>query len=97
MNETSLLSRAEQFSRCVRNRRQRLAMHIGRLDPPVSRTKTLRQNAHVELILKKGYEAMTVQDICDTANVGRSTFYAHYTGKDDLRRKSFEHLRKLSS
>ncbi len=47
------------------------------------------------MILRKGYEAMTIRDICDTANVGRSTFYAHYTGKDDLRRSSFEHLRKL--
>ena len=72
-------------------------MHRGRADRRTGRTKTLLQNAHVELILKKGYEAMTVQEICDTANVGRSTFYAHYTGKDDLRRKSFEHLRKLLS
>jgi AcrR family transcriptional regulator len=46
------------------------------------------------LILKKGYEAITIQDICDEANVGRSTFYAHYTSKDDLKRKGFEHLRK---
>jgi AcrR family transcriptional regulator len=53
------------------------------------------QQAHVAVILKKGYEAMTIQDICDEANVGRSTFYAHYKSKDDLRRSSFEHLRKL--
>jgi AcrR family transcriptional regulator len=46
------------------------------------------------LILKKGYEAITIQDICDEANVGRSTFYAHYTSKDDLKRSGFEHLRK---
>ena len=53
------------------------------------------QHALISLILKKGYEAITVQDICDEANMGRSTFYAHYTSKDDLRRSSFEHLRKL--
>ncbi len=58
------------------------------------RTRGSLEKAHLELILKKGYETMTVQDICETANVGRSTFYAHYTGKDDLRRKSFEHLRR---
>jgi AcrR family transcriptional regulator len=64
-------------------------------DRRTGRTRTLLENAHVDVILKRGYEAMTVQDICDAANVGRSTFYAHYKGKDDLRRSSFEHLRKL--
>src|SRR5258708_17051916 len=52
------------------------------------------QQAHLSLILEKGYEATTVEDICDAANVGRSTFYAHYTSKDDLRRSGLEHLRK---
>jgi AcrR family transcriptional regulator len=52
------------------------------------------QEAHISLILEKGYEATTVEDICDAANVGRSTFYAHYTSKDDLRRSGLEHLRK---
>ena len=66
-----------------------------RADRRVSRTRTLLQQAHVQVILKKGYEAMTIQDICDVANVGRSTFYAHYRSKDDLRRASFEHLRRL--
>jgi AcrR family transcriptional regulator len=46
------------------------------------------------LILKKGYGVITVQDICDEADVGRSTFCAHYTSKDDLKRSGFEHLRK---
>ncbi len=40
------------------------------------------------------YEAITIKDICDAANVGRSTFYAHYTSKDDLKRKGFDKLRK---
>jgi AcrR family transcriptional regulator len=46
------------------------------------------------LILQRSYEAITVKDICDAANVGRSTFYAHYTGKDDLKRRGFEALRR---
>jgi AcrR family transcriptional regulator len=47
------------------------------------------------LILKKGYEAIAIKDICDAANVGRSTFYAHYTSKDDLKRSGLEPLRRL--
>ena len=53
------------------------------------------QHALNSLILKKRYESITIKDICDTANVGRSTFYAHYTDKDDLKRKGFEPLRRL--
>jgi AcrR family transcriptional regulator len=52
------------------------------------------QHALTSWILKKGYEAITIQDICDEANVGRSTFYAHYRSKDDLKRNGFEQLRK---
>ena len=49
----------------------------------------------MSLILKKDYEAITVDEICEAANVGRSTFYAHYTSKDDLRRSGLENLRRL--
>jgi AcrR family transcriptional regulator len=64
------------------------------IDRRVARTRAALQHAHISLILKKGYDAITVDDICNAANVGRSTFYAHYTSKDDLRRSGLEHLRK---
>jgi AcrR family transcriptional regulator len=64
------------------------------IDRRVARTRAMLQQAHISLILEKGYEATTVEDICDAADVGRSTFYAHYTSKDDLRRSGLEHLRK---
>lgn len=51
------------------------------------------QHALVALIMKKGYEAITVEDICEEANVGRSTFYLHYASKDALKRSGLEHLR----
>ena len=70
----------------------KLAKHA--IDRRVIRTRGVLQHALTSLILKKGYEAITIQDICDEANVGRSTFYAHYTSKDDLKRNGFEHLRK---
>ena len=64
------------------------------IDRRIPRTKAMLQHALTSLILKKGYDAITIQDICDEANVGRSTFYAHYTSKDDLKRSGFERLRK---
>lgn len=48
------------------------------------RTRHLLSEALVELIREKGYNTITVSDIIDRANVGRSTFYAHYRDKDDL-------------
>jgi AcrR family transcriptional regulator len=46
------------------------------------------------LIQQKDYDAITVEDICAAADVGRSTFYAHYAGKDDLKRSGLEQLRR---
>ena len=64
------------------------------MDRRVARTRETLQRTLISLILKKGYEAITIKDICDAANVGRSTFYAHYTGKDDLKRSGLDnHLR----
>jgi AcrR family transcriptional regulator len=48
------------------------------------RTRHLLSEALVELIREKDYSIITVSDIIDRANVGRSTFYAHYRDKDDL-------------
>lgn len=48
------------------------------------RTRHLLGRAWLELIREKGYDAITVNDIIERANVGRSTFYAHYHDKNDL-------------
>ena len=48
------------------------------------RTRHLLSAALVELIREKDYSTITVSDIIERANVGRSTFYAHYRDKDDL-------------
>jgi len=48
------------------------------------KTKKLLANALKELILEKEYKAITIQEIIDRANVGRSTFYTHYESKEQL-------------
>ncbi len=49
--------------------------------------------ALVDLLVEKEYHAITVQAICERADVGRSAFYQHFAGKDDLFRVCFERLR----
>jgi AcrR family transcriptional regulator len=48
------------------------------------RTRHLLGEALVALIREKDYNTITVSDIIERANVGRSTFYAHYHDKDAL-------------
>lgn len=48
------------------------------------RTRELLQKALLDLIGECGYEAITIQDVADRANVARATFYVHYNSKDDL-------------
>ena len=55
-----------------------------KIDRRIQKTKKLLSQALVELILEKGYENVTVQDILDRANVGRATFYTHYENKELL-------------
>jgi AcrR family transcriptional regulator len=63
------------------------------IDRRVARTRTRLERAFFHLMQEKGYDAVTIHDICGRAGVGRSTFYTHFTGKDDLKRRSLEHLR----
>ncbi len=63
------------------------------IDRRIQRTRQLLQEALLALILEKGYDAVTIQDVIDRANVGRSTFYAHFQDKEDLFLSDFETLR----
>jgi AcrR family transcriptional regulator len=63
-----------------------------RQDRRVRKTRAALREALVELILEKGYSAVTVGDIADRADVGRTTFYAHFTDKDDLLLSGFAEM-----
>lgn len=65
-------------------------MQERKLDRRIQRTQHQLRQALISLILEKGYEAITVQDILDRANMGRSTFYAHFRDKEDLLLSGFQ-------
>ena len=48
------------------------------------RTYRLVSSAFAELVVEKPYEEILVQDILDRADIGRTTFYAHYFDKEDV-------------
>src|SRR5207247_11310009 len=62
-------------------------------DRRVRRTRQLLQDALIAMVIEKGYDATTVQDIIDRANVGRATFYAHFADKQTLLTSRLEDLR----
>jgi AcrR family transcriptional regulator len=64
-----------------------------REDRRVQRTRLTLRSAMTALIREQGFESLTVQDIIDRANVGRSTFYAHFKSKEDLLKGSVEMMR----
>ncbi len=63
-------------------------------DRRVARTRDTLREALIGLILDRGWDEIGVQDICDRANVGRSTFYMHFSCKEKLLSSAFEDLRK---
>ena len=53
-------------------------------DRRIEKTRRLLHEALGSLTREKAYEEIAVQEILDRANVGRSTFYMHFRGKDEL-------------
>lgn len=55
-----------------------------KLDPRVKRTRGLILQAFNELLAEKGFEAISVQDVTEKAQVNRATFYDHFVDKYKL-------------
>jgi AcrR family transcriptional regulator len=63
------------------------------VDRRIARTRRSLRESLILLLRRKNYDDITVQDIIDEADVGRSTFYAHCSGKEDLLRRGLQMLR----
>lgn len=57
---------------------------MDRTDRRVKRTHRLLQDALIGLTLEKGFEAITIREITDRADVGYATFFRHYSDKEAL-------------
>ena len=57
---------------------------LKKTDARVRRTRDALGDALITLMQEKPFETITVQDVLDRAHVSRSTFYSHYSDKDDL-------------
>lgn len=55
-----------------------------RSDRRVQRSRARLHQALVALILERGWDRVSVQEVCARAGVGRSTFYVHFADKEDL-------------
>jgi AcrR family transcriptional regulator len=53
-------------------------------DRRARRTRAALGHAFTKLLLSRGYDAISVADIASEADIGRSTFYEHYAGKEAL-------------
>ena len=78
------------------NEMQKLSQKGRKMDRRKIKTKKAITEAFNTLITKKRYEKISIQNIIDEADVGRSTFYEHFGTKDDLLRSRchelFEHI-----
>jgi AcrR family transcriptional regulator len=67
-----------------KNRHLPLAESNRKTDARVRRTRDALGDALIALMQEKPFDTITVQDVLDKAHVSRSTFYSHYSDKDDL-------------
>jgi AcrR family transcriptional regulator len=72
-------------------------MRSRKTDERVRRTQQRLGSALVALIQEKSIDDVTVQEVLDRAQVGRSTFYVHFRGTDDLLLSQLETFLEMMS
>lgn len=60
------------------------------LDPRVSRSRERLRDALVALTFERGWDDVSVQEVCVRAGVGRSTFYTHFADREELLLGAFQ-------
>ena len=66
-------------------------------DRRVRRSRAALTNAFTELAFERGYSNISIRDVAERADVGRSTLYAHFSGIDDLLAQSLDrHLSTIA-
>ncbi len=53
-------------------------------DRRIVKSKKALRSALISLMETKGFEAITVNDLCSAAELNRGTFYNHFSDKEDL-------------
>lgn len=65
----------------LKREREEKGEPVRRIDPRIKRTRQLLQQAFMDLMREKSFQAITVQNITERATVNRATFYAHFKNK----------------
>ena len=105
---SSISSGGHAYPRLTGRRRVRVPMdepldtrHSDRMKVPQStdrrvvRTRAALRDALVSLIIERGWDEVVIQDICERAGIGRSTFYTHFADKEELLVVGFDDLRRM--
>lgn len=69
-----------------------MADTASKLDARVRRSRLRLRQALVELVLQRGYDAVTIRDLTSRADVGYATFFRHFQDKDALLRSLLDEL-----
>ena len=61
-------------------------------DRRVKYTKMVLKESLIKLLAKKDISQISIKEICEDADINRSTFYSHYSDQYDLMRKVEDEL-----
>ena len=60
------------------------ATPVSRRERKKGRTRADIYNAAMNLFVRRGFDSVTIEDICDAADVARATFFLHFPTKEAL-------------